>query len=438
MPARPGDSIYNILWKLVENAGGIPRPGDNKRDLLAKYLTEIGGTPITGDTFYDLLVKVVRIKGGTPRPGDTVWGLLVRWIQAEGGSRAFGDSQHDLWRKVLTLGESEPEPAAPEVRVQQGATGITDGQAGAIDFGSIVEGATAPTLIFTVFNDGDADLILGAVNVPAGYTLTEALSGTITPGNSDTFTVRLDNVTPGVKSGSISFSTNDTNENPFNFPITGTVEAAFVEVRVQEGVVVITDGQGSLIDFGQICQSEADGLKTFTVYNDGNVDLTTSGLSVPFGYSVVNGLAASIPPGGNDTFIVSFSNSQAVGTYSGSISFANNDPNENPFNFPITGDIANPISISGAGSDAGSPWSGTVSWDYPANECATSDPVWFGIEIEEDDGGFGDLQFEAGSAREHTRLSDGDPHTWVMRVAAFDGDFNRLTDWVDSSPFSGP
>lgn len=108
MPARPGDSIYNILWKLVESVGGTPRPGDSKRDLLAKYLRAIGGTPIVGDTFYDLLVKVVRIKGGTPLPGDTVWGLLVKWLQAEGECRKCGDSQYDLWKRILKLGESEP------------------------------------------------------------------------------------------------------------------------------------------------------------------------------------------------------------------------------------------------------------------------------------------------------------------------------------------
>lgn len=106
MPARPGDSIYNILRKLVENVGGTPRPGDNKRDLLAKYLRAIGGTPIVGDTFYDLLVKVVRTKGGTALPGDTVWGLLVKWLALDGVCRACGDSQHDLWRKILTAEES--------------------------------------------------------------------------------------------------------------------------------------------------------------------------------------------------------------------------------------------------------------------------------------------------------------------------------------------
>jgi subtilisin-like proprotein convertase family protein len=42
-------------------------------------------------------------------------------------------------------------------------------------------------------------------------------------GASDSFTVRLDTATPGIKSSEIIFSTNDPDENPFNFSITGTV-----------------------------------------------------------------------------------------------------------------------------------------------------------------------------------------------------------------------
>lgn len=442
MPAQPGDGKYHIIKKLVEQEGGTPQPGDSLRDLMAKYLTAIGGTPQPGDTFYNLLVKVVDIKGGTPTPGDKEWDLLVKWLQAEGECRACGDAVHDLWLKVLALGESEPEPSAPEVRVQQGATGITDGQVGAVNFGSVVEGATAPTLTFTVFNDGDADLTLGAVSVPAGYTLTEALAGTITPGNSDTFTVRLDNATPGVKSGNISFSTNDANENPFNFPITGTVVAAFVEVRVTylNGAVSeeITDGQVSSISFGALCQTQPHITRTFTVHNDGNVNLTTSGLTVPTGFNILNGLAATIPPGGSDTFIVELHGFQPEGSFSGNISFACNDPSENPFNFPVDGEVVNPLQLDSAGPDTEIPWNGIISWFWGQDACpGLAEPTYFGIMIDQDGAGWTDLQFESGASRSHTRASDGNPHDWKMRVAAFDEDFNQLTGWAESSEFFG-
>lgn len=102
--AAPGDTRYNLLWDLVECAGGIPRPGDSEYDLLWKYLAELGSdvenTPRPGDTFNDLLEKVLRRKGGTPIPGDNEWNLLVRLLATFGSCRACGDLVHTLWRKI--------------------------------------------------------------------------------------------------------------------------------------------------------------------------------------------------------------------------------------------------------------------------------------------------------------------------------------------------
>ena len=59
--------------------------------------------------------------------------------------------------------------------------------------------------------------------MPEGFTIVEGLSPTLGPGQSDTFTVRLDTDTRGIKAGNITFTTNDPDENPFTFAITGTV-----------------------------------------------------------------------------------------------------------------------------------------------------------------------------------------------------------------------
>lgn len=128
MAYQLGDGKYHILWKLVEQEGGLPRPGDSIRDLLAKYLTAIGGTPVQGDHFNNLLAKVVIIKGGTPLPGDHEWDLLRKWLEAEGECRACGDSIHNLWRKILELGESSlPEGPAllAEANEQVTASSLT-------------------------------------------------------------------------------------------------------------------------------------------------------------------------------------------------------------------------------------------------------------------------------------------------------------------------
>ncbi len=115
-------------------------------------------------------------------------------------------------------------PSGPEVTVTQNSTNIADGQASAINFGNVNSNTTGPSLTFTVTNDGDQTLNLGAVSLPSGYTLTEALDTTIAAGNSDTFTVQLQTNTLGTIQGQLSFTTNDSDEPIFNFNLTGTVQ----------------------------------------------------------------------------------------------------------------------------------------------------------------------------------------------------------------------
>ena len=76
----------------------------------------------------------------------------------------------------------------------------------------------------------------------------------------------------------------------------------------------------------------------FKVENTGALNLTTSGLTLPSGFSLIEGLSGTIGAGLFDTFTVQL-DALLPGTYSGNISFANNDGDENPFNFAITGEV---------------------------------------------------------------------------------------------------
>ncbi len=133
----------------------------------------------------------------------------------------------DVNTVINALEVAPAAPAAPaEVRVTRSGAAVSDGQSTAVDFGSVQQGAAGPLVTFTVFNDGGTTLTLGQPTLPAGYTLTSGLSASLAPGTSDTFTVRLDTATVGTKGGTLSFATSDADENPFNFPLAGTVTAA--------------------------------------------------------------------------------------------------------------------------------------------------------------------------------------------------------------------
>jgi Tol biopolymer transport system component len=75
-------------------------------------------------------------------------------------------------------------------------------------------------------------------------------------------------------------------------------------------------------------------IRIFTVFNNGDGDLTTSGLTVPAGFSILEGLSATLAPGANDTITIQFD--AAAGTSSGDVTFNTNDPSAATFSFAIT------------------------------------------------------------------------------------------------------
>ncbi len=130
----------------------------------------------------------------------------------------------------------------PEVTVFGNGISITDGDTNprvtdGTDYGSVNQGGVSVSRTFTVQNDGNGTLTLSGLTVPAGYTVTDGLVASLALGASDLLTVRLDTSTAGVKNGQISFVTNDSGENPFNFSITGAVTAILLGDYNRDGSV---------------------------------------------------------------------------------------------------------------------------------------------------------------------------------------------------------
>ncbi len=231
----------------------------------------------------------------------------------------------------------------PEITVLGNGVSIADGDtsprtADGTDFGKVAVGSSPITRTFTVRNDGGGTLTLGTVTLPTGFTLVEGLPASLAPGASDTFTVRLDTAVAGTKTGDITFTTNDPNESPYNFRITGVVGP---EITVLGNGRSILDGDigPSTTDgtsFGTVAVGGTPITRTFTVRNDGGGTLLLGSVSVPTGFTLVQPLVASLAPGASATFTVRLDTTLA-GTKVGDIIFTTNDPDENPFNFRITG-----------------------------------------------------------------------------------------------------
>jgi hypothetical protein len=139
----------------------------------------------------------------------------------------------------------------------------------------------------------------------------------------------------------------DSDENPYNFSIQGT-GAASPEIDLQGNSTTIADGDSSPstadhTDFGSTDVAGGTTDRTFTIRNTGGAALSLSGTPlVAVGgthgsdFSVTANPSSSVAASGTTTFTVRF-NPAAAGTRSATLSVANSDSDENPYNFSIQG-----------------------------------------------------------------------------------------------------
>ncbi|WP_143874539.1 choice-of-anchor D domain-containing protein, partial [Nostoc linckia] len=232
-------------------------------------------------------------------------------------------------------GTVKPVPT-PEIQVLNGTVDIADGTTTAISFGDAIAGNTL-TKTFTIKNTGTAALNLSNLKLPNGFSLVGTLPTSVAANASTNITVALNTTTPGTYGGTLILSNNDIDEGTFDFAISGTVKPVPTpEIQVLNGTVDIADGM-TTIDFGNTTVGNTL-TETFTIQNIGTAALNLSNLELPDGFSLVGTLPTSVAANASTTITVAL-NTNTPGTYSGSLSLSNNDSNESPFDFAITGII---------------------------------------------------------------------------------------------------
>ncbi|MDZ7953585.1 choice-of-anchor D domain-containing protein [Nostoc sp. DedQUE09] len=264
-------------------------------------------------------------------------------VAIDGGSNAFnsvtkktpqdGDGNGST---VVDIGAYEAPRSSnktPEIQVLNGTVNIIDGNT-AINFGETLVGE-ALSKTFTIKNTGIAVLNLSNLKLPDGFSLVGTLPTSVAANASTTISVALNPTTPGIYSGSLSLNNNDINESTFDFAISGTVTTP--EIQVLNGTVDITDGNTTAINFGETTVGDTL-TKSFTIKNTGTGALKLSNLKLPDGFSLVGTLPTSVATNASTTISVAL-NPTTSGSYSGSFSLDNNDINESPFDFAISGTV---------------------------------------------------------------------------------------------------
>ncbi|WP_426064110.1 choice-of-anchor D domain-containing protein [Flavobacterium sp. DSP2-3-1] len=245
----------------------------------------------------------------------------------------------------------------PEIAVSGNGTSISDDDItpSTADFTNV--GTTnllvELTRTYTINNLGAAPLnltsiIIGGTNA-SEFVVTNPPTS-IAAQSSATFTITFKPTITGARNATLTFDTDDADENPFNFSISGTATPGLTPEINLRATNDIPDGassgksvDGTVIygtDFGAPLIN-TDVLKTFTIQNTGTGVLTLSGTPIVMlsGDAVFTVTAqptsGTIAAGSSLTFQVKF-NSAITGNFLAIVSIANNDNDESIYDFVIT------------------------------------------------------------------------------------------------------
>ncbi|MFG6686144.1 choice-of-anchor D domain-containing protein [Mariniflexile sp. HNIBRBA6329] len=182
------------------------------------------------------------------------------------------------------------------------------------------------------------------------FTITSSIS-TIARSNSATFTISFNPSAVGLRTATITINSNDPDENPWTFSIQGTGTLPPPEIDVTGlGVSIVTGdatptttdntgwgtvGTGSNTPHTFTIKNTAAAASTLIISQGVNITFTSN----PSGYFSITSQPAqntNIAGGSNVTFTVNY-NPLANGTHTAVININNNDSNENPYTFTLSG-----------------------------------------------------------------------------------------------------
>ncbi|MDD3605426.1 MAG: choice-of-anchor D domain-containing protein, partial [Kiritimatiellae bacterium] len=251
-------------------------------------------------------------------------------------------------------GATAPEIAVLGTNLAEIASGDhTPAASDGTDFGSVVNGS-AVTNTFTITNltTATANLILTAtpsiaLNGSNAFTIvTQPASTSIAAGATTTFKVKFAPAEYSTTYTSmVTVANNDSDEGTYVFKIQGSSPAAPAPEMAILGtnLAVIADGDSlpavsDGTDFGSISTAVAV-TNTFTITNSGSANLTLTNPTITghVAFTVAANPSTPVSAGGSTTFKIKFAPTVPGMTYTAVVSVANNDSDEHPYNFSITG-----------------------------------------------------------------------------------------------------
>lgn len=310
---------------------------------LSSSIVDLSGVTITGDAFTGKLKKTMLLPGRrtslvvrmpTGAPGDLSASII--FPSPDGGDPLF---QFDVSGAVL-------EPRA-KLEFFNGPEPVMDGDG--VSFGSTLVGHNV-TKAFTIRNSGNLPLTLSNIVLTSntGFTVLSQPAGSVKPGGSTKFSLRMIASASGSPQANARLDTNDPEAPAVLLSLDGSVAIAGPEVQVRSGGVNINSG--ATISFGHVNAADVKPL-ALTIRNTGTSTLTLGTVSsTSIGFPIAIQPDSSVPPGGSTLCFFTFDSNN--GNATGTISFTTNDPDEGVFSFIATGE-ADPVPDVEVRSDLG-------------------------------------------------------------------------------------
>ncbi|NJN67788.1 MAG: choice-of-anchor D domain-containing protein, partial [Chloroflexaceae bacterium] len=253
----PSPEISVLDWNGTEVADNAVTPLDLGTALAATPLTRTFTVRNLGTTSLVLTDPVTvpagfalnRSLGGTTvTAGGSITFDLVFEATRTGifsGELSFGTNDHSENPFNFPI---QARGTAPDIQVLDWNNGPVTSTTTLVkvNVGQTAVGKTL-TRRFKVKNTGDADLILTHLTVPTRYTIARTFAiTTVRPGSSTTFDIALTTTSAGVFSGTLSLLSNDPDENPFAFTVTGTVTGTIPNPFDCPTALAVTEGMAHL------------------------------------------------------------------------------------------------------------------------------------------------------------------------------------------------
>ena len=277
---------------------------------------------------------------------------------------------------------------SPEIAVTGNGADIADGSAIALEsnytrFFAADTTAGTSSRSFTISNSGTGNLTTTSVSITgtnaADFSVTTFAAGVVAPGSSTPLVITFDPSAAGVRTATVTINNDDADEAVFDFAIAGEgISAPEINVADSTGALTIASGSASTssaagTDFGTLNVDGETASSTFRITNAGAATLTLGANAVSIqsdgAYTVTAQPATTVAPAAFTTFTVQFDPYLAA-SQSAVVSIANNDSDESPYTFALTG----------SGLDNQVPTGHSVTFDAGLYGPATASSVSFTID----------------------------------------------------------